>query len=126
MKDTADGEFSVVKTAIARYLKMSDSASPDYVEIKDSASVVEFCIKHLSRPGSKAGLDERHFHDIKPDIFLQRKSQALETVKSLAGISTKFQYVCEVTAKCKVVHDLNNDFLVGWYCEMAKVSLLLP
>ena len=95
-KDTADGEFSVIKTAIARYLKRSDSSSPDYIEIKDSASVVEFCVKHLSRPGSKAAIDERRFFDIKPDTFLARRLETPEKVKTLAGISSKFQYVCEV------------------------------
>ena len=95
-KDTADGEFSVVKTAIARYLKRSNSSSPDYIEIKDSASVADFCVKHLSRPGSKTSINERQFHDIRPDVFLARRLEAAEKIKTMAGISTKFQYVCEV------------------------------
>ena len=96
IKDTADGEFSVVKTAIARYLKRSNTADPDFVEIKDSASVVKFCQMHLSKPGSKAGLDERLFYDIKPEIFLQRNADAMMNITTLAGISKKYQYVCEV------------------------------
>jgi hypothetical protein len=97
IKDTADGEFSVVKTAIARYLKKSNSAAADFVEIKDSASVVAFGTKHLSKPSPKSGIQERVFHDIRPEIFLQRKSSALDKVKTLAGISTRYQYVCEVS-----------------------------
>ena len=96
IKDTADGEFSVVKTAIARYLKRSDSTDPDFVEIKDSASVVKFCKKHLSNPGKKAGLDGRLFYDIRPEIFLQRNAEAIVNVTTLPGISKKYQYVCEV------------------------------
>ena len=34
--------------------------------------------------------------DIKPAVFLQRKAEILEKVKTLAGISTKYQYVVEV------------------------------
>ena len=115
----------MVKTAIARYLKMSNSSAQDFVEIKDSASVVEFCARHLSKPGSKAGIEERRFYDIKPDIFLQRKAEALETVKPLAGISTKFQYVCEVNRDFFALILMIINFLVGRYCEMEKVSLLL-
>lgn len=60
---------------------------------------MEFCVKHLSRPGSKAAIDERQFFDIKPDVFLARKLEIAEKVKTLAGISSKFQYVCEVNLK---------------------------
>ena len=57
---------------------------------------MKFCVKHLSRPGSKAAIDERRFFDIKPDTFLARRLETTEKVKTLAGISSKFQYVCEV------------------------------
>ena len=60
---------------------------------------MEFCVKHLSRPGSKAAIDERQFFDIKPDVFLARRLETAEKVKTLAGISSKFQYVCEVDLK---------------------------
>ena len=95
-KDTADGEFSVVKTAIARYLVRSSEADEDYIEIKNSETVIKFLTKHLSKPSSRSGINERIFMNIHPDVFLQRNEEAPETVKSLAGISTKFQYVVEV------------------------------
>lgn len=85
-----------MKTAIARYLARSNSSSPDYIEVKDSKSVVRFCTRQLSNPSSKTGIQERIFTDIKPEVFLLRKEQASSKVKTLAGISTKYQYVCEV------------------------------
>ena len=96
MQDTADGEFSVVKTAIARYLARCNSSSPDYIEVKDSRSVALFGMKYLSKPSSKNGIQERVFIDIKPETFLLRKEQASDKIGTLAGISRKFQYVCEV------------------------------
>ena len=116
-----------MKTAIARYLKRSNTADPDFVEIKDSASVVKFCQMHLSKPESKAGLDERLFYDIKPEIFLQRNADAMMNITTLAGISKKYQYVCEVIFLsifwfyCKTYSSEG-----GGYSEMEKVSLFLP
>ena len=86
----------MIKTAIARYRSRSNPADPGYIEIKNSATVIEFCRKHLSNPSSRSGIQERIFMDIKPDIFLQRKAMTLDKVKTLAGISTKYQYVVEV------------------------------
>ena len=86
----------MVKTAIARYLTRSDSTAQDYFDVKDSSSVVKFCTRHLSNPSNKNGIQARIFTDIKPEIFLQRKEQTLDKIKTLAGISTKYQYVCEV------------------------------
>ena len=95
-KDTADGEFSVVKTAIARYLSRSNSEAADFIEIKDSRSVIKFCTAHLSKPRSATGIRDRIFTDIRPEVFLQRKEESSSKVKTLAGISTKYQYVCQV------------------------------
>ena len=89
VQDTADGEFSVVKTAIARYLKRSDKDSPYYIEVKDSSSVK----KHLSSPSSKTGIQARLFTNISPSVFLERKKESPDTI---AGISKKYQYMCEV------------------------------
>ena len=86
----------MVKTAIARYRSRSNPGDPGYIEITNSATVIEFCRKHLSTPSSRSGIQERIFMDIKPDIFLQRKAETLDKVKTLAGISTKYQYVVEV------------------------------
>ena len=93
VQDTADGEFSVVKTAIARYLKRSDKDSPYYIEVKDSSSVIEFCKKHLSSPSSKTGIQARLFTNISPSVFLERKKESPDTI---AGISKKYQYMCGV------------------------------
>ena len=98
-QDNADIEFSVIKTAIARYLKRSNTDSPDYIEIKDSKSVVEFCRQHLLIPSKKADLQKRIFKNIPPEVFLERKDETPDKIKTLAGISTKYQYICEVVNK---------------------------
>ena len=88
--------------------------------------MVEFGTKHLSKPNPKAGIQQRVFHDIHPEIFLARKSEALEKVKTLAGISTRYQYVCEVI-NCYIVGNNNiTIFLDGWQCQVEKVPVFLP
>ena len=84
IQDTADGEFSVVKTPIARYLARSNASSLDYVEVKDSKSVVKFFTRQLSNPSRKNGIQDQ----TRPEVFLLRKEEALSKVKTLAGIST--------------------------------------
>lgn len=67
----------------------------DFIEVKDSSSVVDFCTAHLSKPRSATGIQARIFTDIRPEVFLQRKEET-DKVKTLPGISTKFQYLCQV------------------------------
>ena len=86
----------MVKTAIARYLSRSNSSSADYIEVKDSRSVVDFCTAHLSTPRSAAGIQARLFTDIRPEVFLKSKEEASFKVDTITGISTKYQYVCQV------------------------------
>ena len=102
-----------MKTAIARYLARSNASSPDYIEVKDSKSVVKFCTRQLSNPSSKNGIKERIFTDIRSEVFLLRKEEALSKVKTLAGISTKYQYVCEVMATLKSIQ-IDKLMLDGW------------
>ena len=107
----------MIKTAIARYRSRSNPSSPDYIEIKNSATVRAFCSKHLSNPSVRSGIQERIFMDIKPDIFLQRKATTIEKVKTLAGISTKYQYVVEVIFNyLLVLGNLISFYLVEWHC----------
>ena len=72
--------------------------------MKDSESVVRFGRRKLTNPARKKGIAVRYFDDIKPDVFLKRKDEVQDKVKTLAGISTKYQYVCEV----KVSYNLTN------------------
>ena len=95
IQDTADGEFSVVKTALHRYMIRSDVNSPSYIEVKDSATLQQFGQRHLSSPGSRSNLDSRDFIDLLPDEILARK-ESMSQAKTIAGISTKFEYVCKV------------------------------
>ena len=96
-QDTADGEFAVVKTALYRYMVRSDVNSPDYLEVKDSASLQQFGQRFLKTPGSRSQLKMREFIDLKPDEVLRRKAKVEdEDSRTLAGISSKFQYICKV------------------------------
>jgi hypothetical protein len=96
-QDTADGEFAVVKTALYRYMLRSDVNSPDYLEVKDSASLQQFGQRFLQTPGSRSQLKIREFIDLKPEEVLSRKAKVEdEDSRTLAGISSKFQYICKV------------------------------
>ena len=86
-----------MKTSISRYLQHSNTDAPDYIEIKDSASVVKYGRTFLSKPSEKSTMKARYFDDIEQDIFLERRATRKDSVKTLTGISTKFQYVCEVS-----------------------------
>ena len=91
-----DGEFSVTKTALHRYMIRSDINSPDYLEVKDSLSLQKFGSRFLSKPGTKAQLKSRHFIDLLPELVLARKNRPEVDGGTLDGISTKFQYICTV------------------------------
>jgi hypothetical protein len=73
----------------------SDLNSPNYVEVKDSATLVEFENRSLSIPGPNAHLMKRVFLDLSPAEILDRKNSMPEQT-TIAGISTKFQYICKV------------------------------
>ena len=73
----------------------SDVNSPTYLEVKDSATLQEFGKRNLSNPGSKSKLDSREFIDLLPAEVISRKQDRPDS-KTIAGISTKFQYVCKV------------------------------
>ena len=91
-----DGEFSVTKTALHRYMIRSDINSPEYLEVKDSSSLQMFGSRFLSTPGSNAQLKSRHFIDLLPEVVLARKSSTEGEGGTLDGISTRFQYICSV------------------------------
>ena len=69
--------------------------SPNYLVVKESATLVEFGNKSLSIPGPNAHLKKRVFLDLSPAEILDRKSSMPEQ-STIAGISTKFQYICKV------------------------------
>ena len=73
----------------------SDINSPTYLEVKDSATLQEYGKRNLSTPGSKSKLNTREFIDLLPVEVLARK-EARPDSKTIAGISTKFEYVCKV------------------------------
>ena len=73
----------------------SDLNSPSYIEAKDSTTLVEFGNRSLSIPGPNAHLKKRVFLDLSPAEVLDRKTSMPEQ-STIAGISTKFQYICKV------------------------------
>ena len=105
-KDTADGEFSVVKTALNQHLLRSDNSSSHYTEVKTSKQIKEFGEKHLSSPGTKAGIKERVFLDLLPDTILQKKEEDSKNPnqdKTLQGISSQYEIICQVSKQCKTM-----------------------
>ena len=81
------------------YLLRSDSTAVSYQEIKDSLSVVQFGQKHLAKPRNKADLKERFFLDQNPQDVLLKKEEDRnkpEDGKTIAGISSKFEYICKL------------------------------
>ena len=89
----------MAKTSLNQHLLRSDSTSAAFKEIKDSKDVVEFGQKNLSVPGSRAGIKERIFMDQLPAEVLRKKemdSTRPEEGKTIAGISSKYEYICKV------------------------------
>ena len=99
-QDTADGEFSVVKTALNQHLLRSDSSAISYAEVTTSKEIVDFGKMYLSTPRARAGLKERIFMDLSPDTVLRRKEEDSKDPadsKTIQGISSKFEIICQVT-----------------------------
>ena len=89
----------MAKTSLNQHLLRSDSTSAAFKEIKDSKDVVEFGQKNLSVPGSRAGIKERIFMDQLPAEVLSKKAEDStkpEEGKTIAGISSKYEYICKV------------------------------
>ena len=81
----------------------SDINAAAYLEVKDSASLQQFGEKYLKTPGSRSQLNLRVFINLLPAEVLARKAEVSES-KTIAGISSKFQYVCKVfTQPCVIV-----------------------
>ena len=121
----ADGEFAVAKTAINEYLLRADSTSASYQEIKDSQSVVEFGKKNLSCPGKRAGIKERCFYNLDPKVVLDKKEEDKkkpEDGKTSDGISSKFEYICQVQ-KAIISMYLQLTLIIGkWSSSHASVA----
>ncbi len=93
MKDTADGEFSRVKTRLAMHLARHPEEQVGFIGLKDSKTFQQFGQQQMSLPGSRAKLDTREFIDMKPEEVLQRK-EVVGKVKTLNGIKSTYHYIC--------------------------------
>ena len=65
-----------------------------YISVTDSQSFQQFGQQQLAKPGPRSKLESRHFLDMKPEEVLERKREVGQ-VGTLAGISSKYQYVCK-------------------------------
>lgn len=93
-KDTADGEFSRVKTRLAMHIKRHPEEQLGHIGVHDSESFQRFGAQQLSTPGRKAKLEKRIFIDLKPEEVLQRKRDVGE-VGTLPGIKSRYEYICQ-------------------------------
>ena len=96
----------MVKTALNQHLLRSDSSSSHYTEVKTSKQIKEFGEKHLSSPGTKAGIKERVFLDLPPDTILKKKEEDSKNpnqAKTLHGISSQYEIICQVSKQCKTM-----------------------
>lgn len=75
-----------------------DPDSPAYVEVTDSSSACEYGSQQMGVPGPTSGIKKRTFFDLKGEIVKQRKDE-IESVKTLAGISTKFEIICKTNGE---------------------------
>ena len=99
VEDTADGEFSVVKTALINNLLRSDSSAPNFQEIRTSKQIVSFGNQHLANPRASAELKKRIFTDLPAETVLGRKNLDKEDPsdgKTIAGISNVYEIICQV------------------------------
>ena len=92
-QDSADGEFSRVKTRLSMHLARHPEEQVGHIGVKDSRTFQQFGTQQMSTPGQKAKLDSREFIDLKPEEMKERKA-TVGQVKTLTGIQSKFFYVC--------------------------------
>ena len=92
-QDTADGEFSRVKTRLALHTVRHHEDNPGYIEVCDSESFKKFGEQQMSIPGPQSKLKFRKFFNMKPEEIMERKKK-VQPVKTLAGIKSKYQYIC--------------------------------
>ena len=97
-QDSADGEFSQLKTRLGLHLKRHVEETEDYIEVTDSDSLQKFGEQQMSKPGAKAKIDNRVFFSANPQEFKDRK-QAVGRTPTLAGIKSKFEYVAFPSGK---------------------------
>ena len=66
---------------------------PGHISVHNSQTFQQFGEQQLAQPGPRAKLQSRTFLDMKPEEVKERK-RVVGQVKTLAGISSKYQYVC--------------------------------
>ena len=102
MQDTADGEFAVVKTALNSHLLRSNSSADDYSENLSSKQIADFGNAHLGTPNASSDMSLRVFRDLLPTTVMSRKEQDKQDPadgKTLSGISSVFEIICQVKQK---------------------------
>ena len=117
-QDTADGEFARVKTRHAMHVARHPVG---HVGVKDSQTFTDFGNQQMSVPGQKSKLKSRTFINLQPESVLSRKSE-IGKVITLAGIKSKFHYVCQPDGKVRPSIYIIQFVILG---NLASLSLLL-
>ena len=97
-QDTADGEFSRVKTRLAMHVKRHPEEQVGHIGVRDSESFQKFGAQQMSTPGSRSQLERRYFIDMKAEEVLERK-RVVGKVGTLSGIKSKYEYICKPDGK---------------------------
>ena len=93
-----------------------------HVGVKDSATFMELGNQQMSTPGQRSKLKSRTFLDLKPKRVLARKAE-VDKVATLAGIKSKYQYVCQPDGKVSLAINFLDVLVIG---DMAPLPMLLP
>lgn len=94
----------MVKTALNSHLLRSYSSADDYSENLSSKQIVDFGNAHLGTPNASSDMSLRVFRDLLPETVLSRKEQDKADPaegKTLSGISSVFEIICQVKLKKK-------------------------
>ena len=94
IQDSADGEFSRVKTRLAMHTVKHPEDEVGYIVVKDSESFQRFGEQQLGKPGPRSKLLSRYFIDMKAEEVLERKRD-VGKVGTLAEITSMYHYVCK-------------------------------
>ena len=125
-QDTADGEFSCVKTRLAMHLVRHPEEQVGFVGVLDSASFTKFGNQQMSKPGDRSRLASREFFEIKPNVVKERKEMVGEKVRTLSGIKSKYEYVCCPNGKVGAVYPCSVTCILSRLCGGAIHAAALP
>ena len=111
-----------MKTRHAMHVVRHPEDAVGHIGVKDSATFTKFGNQQMSIPGQISKLKSRTFLDLKPERVLARKAE-VGKVTTLAGIKSKYQYVCSPDGQVSLTIYVLDVLVIGY---MASLPLLLP